>query len=167
MSALQEQLADRAAISDVVLGYATALDQRDWPFLRSLCADVIGVDYSSFQPGFALTLASDEWVKLMAGGFGGFDATQHISSNHVHCIEGDHAICVSYLQASHFLAAGDITACATVFGYYTNRLLRTQQGWKFEHITLTVKARTGDLSVFSRAAARHAADRQDERPAIS
>jgi len=34
-----QQLLDRATITDVVNRYATGLDRRDWPLLRSIFAD--------------------------------------------------------------------------------------------------------------------------------
>lgn len=38
-------VADRMAISDVVISYATALDTRDWSLLRSILCDRVWIDY--------------------------------------------------------------------------------------------------------------------------
>lgn len=147
-------LADRAAISDIVIAYATALDTRDWGLFGSIFADEVTVDYRSFDPDFAFTLPAARFVEMMQSGFGGFDATQHISSNHVHAIEGGRATCVSYMQASHFVVRDGATACATFFGHYTNRLIRTPGSWRLSELTLTVTARLGDMRVFEWAADR-------------
>lgn len=151
------RLADRAAISDVVIGYATALDTRDWALFRTIFAEEVTVDYRSFDPSLAYTLPAERWVAMMREGFGGFDATQHISSNHVHALAGDAATCISYMQASHFIVREGATACATFFGYYDNRLVRTAAGWRLAAITLNVTARTGDMRVFEWAAERRQA----------
>lgn len=148
------ELADRAAVSDVVLAYATALDTLDWPLFRSIFADQVRVDYRSFDPSLDFTLPADDWVAMMQRGFGGFDATQHISANHVHRIDGDRATCVSYMQASHFVTRGGETFAATLFGRYVNELERMGQGWRLSAVTLHVSARTGDMRVFEWAAAR-------------
>ena len=150
-------LADRAAISDVVIAYATALDTRDWVLFHSIFDEQVTVDYRSFDPALFFTVSSREWTDMLSGGFGGFDATQHISSNHVHDVAGDSATCVSYMQASHFFVRDGQTACATFFGHYVNRLVRTPQGWRLSAVTLNVTARTGDMRVFDWAKERLAA----------
>jgi hypothetical protein len=141
-------LADRAAISDIVIGYATALDTRDWKLFRAIFADAVKVDYRSFDPRLDFTTSADEWVAMLSSGFGAFDATQHISSNHVHTLNGDNATCVSYMQASHFVVRDGETFCATFFGYYVNELVRTAQGWRLSGVTLNVTAKNGDMRVF-------------------
>jgi hypothetical protein len=153
-------LSDRAAISDTVIAYATALDTRDWVLFRQIFADVVTIDYRSFDPALAFTLPADQWVHMLSSGFGGFDATQHISSNHAHRIDGDDATCTSYMQASHFFVRDGTTACATVFGYYVNRLVRTDEGWRLVGIKLQVTARTGDMRVFEWARERLTASNQ-------
>ncbi len=150
-------LADRAAISDIVHGYATALDTLDWTLFRTIFAETVTIDYRSFDPALAFTIPADDWVAMLKGGFGGFDATQHISSNHVHDIDGDRARCVSYMQASHFVVRDGQTACATYFGYYVNGLIRTPDGWRLSDVTLNVTARTGEMRVFEWAAERRGA----------
>jgi hypothetical protein len=150
-------LADRAAISDIVTAYATALDTRDWALFYRIFADPVTIDYRSFDPALFFTVSSRQWTDMLSRGFGGFDATQHISSNHVHELEGDAATCVSSMQASHFFVRDGETACATFFGHYVNRLIRTEAGWRLSAVTLNVTARTGDMRVFDWARERLAA----------
>jgi len=142
-----QTLRDRAAISDVVIQYATALDQRNWGLLRSILADPIHIDYSSFFPGADASMPADEWVGRV-GQLSRFYATQHMSTNHVHSIDGDEASCVSYMQAGHFLKHEDIDYACFLYGYYTNLLTRTDAGWKIRKCTLTVTAALGDDRVF-------------------
>jgi hypothetical protein len=150
---LSDTLADRVAISDVVVAYATALDTRRWPLLRSILTDPIAIDYTSYDPSLDLVMPADEWVRRVSW-LRGFHATQHLSTNHVHSIEGDQATCVSYMHAGHFFDKGGESHLCTLFGHYTNRLQRTSDGWKIAKCTLTITARQGDERVFAWALAR-------------
>src|SRR5262245_28969903 len=96
-----ETLIARAEISDVVLRYATGIDRRDWTLFRSCFADEVELDFTSWSGGEVRRTDADEWVAGVAAVLSGFDATQHISSNHVHTIAGDRATCVSYMIAHH------------------------------------------------------------------
>lgn len=142
-----QDLADRTAISDVVIRYATALDTRDWALLRSILMDPVHIDYTSFDPTLDKVMPADAWVDSVRQ-LAGFDATQHISSNHVHRLNGDRATCVSYMQAGHFLKRPDGDYHCFLHGFYTNNLVRRPEGWKIEKCTLAITASHGDSRVF-------------------
>lgn len=141
------ELADRAAISDVVIAYATALDRRDWRLLRSILCDRVRIDYTSFDPALDCEMAADEWVNRVRQ-LAGFTATQHLSTSHVHDLRGDEATCVSQMQAGHFLTRADGDHSCFLYGYYTNGLQLELSGWKIAQCRLTITARTGDPRVF-------------------
>lgn len=152
MSDALQLLQERAAISDVVIAYATGLDRGDWSLYRSIFTDEIEMDFASvgLRPG---VYQADDWVRDARTLFAGFQATQHTSTNHVHDIRGDRATCVSSMQAEHFVepepgteADGDATRW-TIGGYYTNELVRTDAGWKLCKITLTVTWSRGNPEV--------------------
>ncbi|MDD3352102.1 nuclear transport factor 2 family protein [Zoogloea sp.] len=147
MSATPELIADRLAISDVIINYATALDTRDWGLLRSILTDRVAIDYTSFDPDLDLEMDASEWVHRVRG-LAGFDATQHLSTNHRHVIDGDQATCISYMHASHFLTHAGADHVCVLYGYYTSQLLRTAAGWKLRKVKLTITARHGDARVF-------------------
>ena len=151
-----QSLIDRTAISDVVFRYATALDTRDWLLYRSCFTDNIEIDFSSWNPEVKAALSADQWTGMAKAGISGFDATQHISSNHVHTLNGDQAVCVSYMQAEHFLETDDGMKECTLGGFYTNDLVRTDDGWKISRCTLKVTWSRGDYGVFELAAAHYA-----------
>ncbi|MFN0146348.1 MAG: nuclear transport factor 2 family protein [Dehalococcoidia bacterium] len=146
-------LADRAAISDVVHRYATGLDTRDWTLLRSIFTDEVDMDFTSVRMR-AGRMKADDWVESARVLFAGFDATQHLSANHVHDIRGDEAICTSYMRAEHFVANLEGENSYTMGGYYTNRLVRTAGGWKLCAVTLTVNWNRGNRDVLRLAARR-------------
>ncbi|MFQ5697663.1 MAG: nuclear transport factor 2 family protein [Myxococcota bacterium] len=137
-----QALVDRAAISDVVVRYATGLDRRDWSAFRSVFTDEIEMDFESVGIP-AGRVSADAWVADARALFAGFDATQHQSSNHVFDLRGDEAICISSMQAEHFVGEERWT----IGGYYTNELVRTAGGWKIHGLILTVTWQRGNREV--------------------
>jgi len=140
-------LIDRAAISDVVNAYATAVDSRDWDLFRSLFTERLFLDFRSFHPSLYRELSVDELVgmtRLIAG----FDATQHLSANHVHRLAGDRATCISYVHAGHFLKRDGQDHACFLYGYYTYELARGSEGWKIDRYGLQITAQHGDSRVF-------------------
>jgi hypothetical protein len=143
-----QTLLDRAAISDLVNAYATAVDTRDWGLFRTLFTDRVFIDMRSLDPTRYKEISAAELLDL-AKPLANFDATQHLSSNHRHAIDGDQATCVAYMHASHFLKrdGGDFYCVLT--GYYTYSLVRTAAGWKISKYALQVTGQHGDPRVFA------------------
>ena len=156
-----EDLIARAEISDVVNRYATGIDRRNWALYRSIFADEVDFDFTTWSGGEPRRMKADDWVAGVRAGLSGFDATQHVSSNHVHTIEGEAATCVSYMMALHYLVEGGERRMQALGGFYTNRLLKGAEGWKVHACTLTVTWEMGDRGLFEIAQKRWAA-----RPAV-
>lgn len=149
-----EVLLDRAAISDVVNRYATGIDRRDWVLYRSCFADEAVFDFVSWSGGEPRHLRADDWVLGVQGGLSGFDATQHISSNHVHQIDGDSATCVSYMNALHYIVEDGNRQMQAIGGYYTNDFKRIAGEWRIVACKLTVTWEMGDRALFEIARER-------------
>ena len=149
-----EALLARAEVSDVVHRYATGIDRRNWELFRSCFADRLELDFTSWSGGEPRTVEADEWAAGVKGTLSGFDATQHVSSNHVHQIAGDEATCVSYMMALHHLVDDGQRLMHAIGGYYTNRLRRSAGGWKIHGCKLTVTWEMGDRGLFQVARAR-------------
>lgn len=155
-----ETLLARAEISDVVHRYATGIDRRDWSLYRSCFADEVEIDFTSWNGLPPRTARADEWVEGVRNGLSGFDATQHVSSNHVHTIAGDEATCVSYMMALHHIVDGDERKMQAIGGYYTNQLRRWPDGgWRIHACKLTVTWERGDRALFQVAQGRWQAGR--------
>ena len=148
------RLIDRMAISDVVIAYATGVDRRDWALYRSIFTDPVRIDFASWSGAPASDVAADAWVAGVKAALTPFDATHHASTNHVVTIDGDRARCVSQMMALHHLVTGDAREMHAIGGYYTNSLVRTEEGWKIAVCALTVTWEMGDRGLFARAAAR-------------
>ena len=152
-----ETLIARAEISDVVNRYATGIDCRDWPLYRSIFADEVLFDFTSWSGGEPHTIRGDDWVENVRTALSGFDATQHLSSNHVHTIDGEAATCVSYMVALHHIADPGGRRMHGIGGHYTNRLRKGPDGWKIHACALKVTWEMGERGLFQIAAARWAA----------
>jgi hypothetical protein len=151
-------LEDRQAVVDLVVQYATGVDRRDWAVYEACFTDPCEIDFSSWSGRPAATMPAGEWVRKVRSTNGNFDATQHLSTNHVVTFDSaDTATCVSYLQAQHWFSAerlrdlghdADEPRWCTLGGYYTNSVVRTDAGWRIARCRLTVSWVTGDPSVF-------------------
>ena len=144
---------DHEAITRKLYEYAYGIDTRDWDLYRSIFADSITADFSSYNGDPAATLPADGWVSGLKPLFTGLDATQHSISNPLVDIDGDSARCRAYMQAAHFLEDWPAPEF-TIGDYYDDRLVRTSAGWRISAFTLTVWWRRGDDALMAEAAQR-------------
>ena len=148
-----EQLLDRTAITDVVNSYATGLDRRNWPLLRSIFTDEIDMEYSSvgIKPG---RFTADKWVRNSEVLFAGFGATQHTLSNHAFEFSGDTARCTAYMRAEHFIEDAPVDNRWTIGGYYVVDLKRVDARWRIYAMALHVTWQTGNRQLSNLAIER-------------
>jgi ketosteroid isomerase-like protein len=131
---MQLELADRAAIVDVVVAYATAVDIRDWERLGSLFTGDACWEYTGSGE---LLRGPDAIVARISASVQRFDATHHLNGNHVAAVRGDDAEHTCYFQAQHVrlgLPGGENFLAG---GRYDDRLRRTPDGWRFTHRRIT------------------------------
>src|SRR5262249_41691831 len=106
-----DRVHDRQAIVDVVVQYATGIDTRDWELYRSCFTDPCEIDFSSWSGRPAAVMPADQWVDMVRARNGGFESTQHMSTNYVVRFESDdQATCVSYVQAQHWFSPERLAA---------------------------------------------------------
>lgn len=115
-------------------------------------------------------MTADDWVAKVRRTNGGFDATQHLMSNHwVTDLPSDEVsgevTCVNEVQAQHWFSGASMAAAGhpeqparcTLGGHYTNRYRRAAHGsWVIVSCQLTVRWVTGDPSIFDLARTRGA-----------
>jgi 3-phenylpropionate/cinnamic acid dioxygenase small subunit len=130
-------IADRLAISDVLIRYATALDTRNWDLFRTCFTDDCVCDYDPVGPreGYA------DFEALARGYVEPLAATQHLVTNHVIEISGDTATARSYAHAMHVSATG---AQFVIAGAYEDELVRTSDGWRIRHRKFPISWWSGD-----------------------
>jgi 3-phenylpropionate/cinnamic acid dioxygenase small subunit len=141
-----QELADRAAIVDAVIAYATALDNRDWPRLAALFTDDACWEYSSsgerlLGPAAIVARISTSLARL--------DATHHLNGNHVASVHGDEAEHTCYYQAQHVRLGLPDGERFLGGGRYDDRLRRTADGWRFTQRTITSVWSEGNPAVIA------------------
>lgn len=149
-------LVDRTRIVETVYRYATGIDRRDWDLYRSVFADEVTMDFSSWNGRPAVTMPADEWVAGVVPLFEGLDATQHVLTQPTVEIDGDRATCTVYMSAEHFLWNDRGDDWHSLGGWYTDTLVRTADGWRIDGVTLTVLWNKGNRGVLHLARERTA-----------
>ena len=141
LEARVRRLEDRVLISDRVISYAVAVDQRDWVLFADCFTDPVHADYS--ENGLAAAdFARDDLVDIVRSAVSGYTATQHLSANHLIDFDPDdpdRATCHSSMYAQHHLADGE--ELLILRGWYANHLVRVANGWKIDRIVQHVSWR--------------------------
>ena len=131
----EQMIMDRFEIIDVFNRYAIGVDKRDKELYGSCFTDELDVNVT----GEVVKLKSHAWVDMAFSAVGAFEKTQHIIANHTININGDEADAVAYLQAHHFNKGNTWS----VWGYYSNKFVRTSEGWKINSLKLTMEWHNG------------------------
>jgi hypothetical protein len=154
MDDVLQELRDRLELTDLIHKYATGIDTRDWALFRSIFADELFMDFSSYSGAPGSKMTGDDWVAGCQRMLPGFDATQHSLSNFVFDIQGADATVTVYMQAEHFIANKLGDNSHTLGGYYIHKLRRGQGGWRIHATTLQVLWSRGNRHVYQLAAER-------------
>jgi hypothetical protein len=151
------ELARRGAVLDVQHDYGFGIDLRDWTLYRSVFAEEVHFDFTSWYGGAPFVLPADDWVDRVRARQSGFDGTQHQMTNPRVAFDADGATCVTYVVARHYLRIDDAHHVQAIGGYYTNRMVESADGWRIAQCRLTVLWTHGDRGLFDIAAARFSA----------
>ena len=131
-------LVDRAEITELFHSFARAIDEKD-------------------QAAYAETFAEDGAVTLPHGRYEGREAiramrgppphwgTHHIQGNHQVTVDGQSATARAYVIASHTFEKTVLSENARAGGWYDATLTRTDEGWRFKSIALTIIWNTGEM----------------------
>ncbi|MCK9899604.1 MULTISPECIES: nuclear transport factor 2 family protein [Parafrankia] len=148
---------DRERICDVVLRYATGIDQRDWNLLRTCWTPEVEADYGAFGQ----FTSADALTETMARTHENMGPTFHRISNIVIEIDGDQASVRSYVHGVLMVTPDDPGNWVDVIGSYEDVLIRTTEGWRISRriartartLTASTALRTGSGLDGSRRAA--------------
>jgi hypothetical protein len=154
MSRRSLDLADELAVCRILYQFAAGIDTRNWTLYRSVFTDEIDLDYSSYRAESVGRISADDWVGRARVLFSGLDASQHCLYNPLVDILGDTAVITIYVQAEHFLINSSGDNWFTLGGYYNDRLVRTEAGWKITAKKLVVTWNRGNRHVLAMAADR-------------
>jgi len=137
-------LVDRAAIVDVTVRYAWALDTKSWDDL-----DEVFVPEATAHLTEELT--GREAIKhRVRRALDHLDSSQHLVTNHQIVVDGDRASCRCYLQAQHVRESAPGSPNFIVAGRYDDQLVRTVEGWRIARRELVIMWTDGNPSVTRR-----------------
>jgi len=151
---MASELEEKAAIQALILNYAWGIDSRNWTLFRSIFADEVEIDFSSFNGSPGSKMSADNWVAGCEMMLPGFDATQHVFTNFMIDVKDDTATAIVYMKAEHFIANSLGDNSHTLGGHYTHQLKRSQDRWKIHATTLTVTWSRGNRQVYELARQR-------------
>ena len=122
-----ETLLDRAEISDLLDEYAYAIDTRDFDLVASLFTEDATLDYTSSGGPRA---PRDDVVEWLRASLPAVALTQHLLTNRRIRIDGNTATARTELFNPLLFDGDDGTQLLLLGGDYTDRLVRTDRGWR-------------------------------------
>ena len=127
-------LADRAAISDLIVENARCLDARDWEAFRDIWVE----DARLAVPGLALE-GRDEIVGVVSSpeSLPQWDATQHLTAPPQIHLDGDTATARVNFLSVHVRDASKPHKHSTGSGWYDCEFRRTPDGWRYTSSEVT------------------------------
>ena len=147
-------MTDQQAICETVYRYGYALDNRDWVLYRSVFADTVHFDFSTYSGRPPIDMRADDLVASAALLFAGFAATQHTMTNPLVLIDGDRATCSMYIQAAHSVEPEPEAPWFIMGGHYEDTLVRSSSGWLLDGVTMKLRWTQGDRSIMRTAVQR-------------
>lgn len=134
---------EHQAIEEVLFGYASALDERNWTGL----AQIFSADAVADYRGIGVFEGRGAIVGVVRDFLEACGPTQHMIGNVRVAFEDGIARSRCYLQATHCGIGRHAGKTMTVWGEYRDRLERRPEGWRIVHRTLIVQHVDGDIGV--------------------
>jgi len=131
--------------------YAQGIDTRDFDLLRSIFTAEITMNFYDYNGLPAITLSADEWVSNVSELMTGLGATQHVMTNPIVDIHGKAATCRMYMKAEHFLQNSQGSSDYTIGGYYIDQLVRANDTWLINAVTLKLFWQRGNRNIMDLA----------------
>ena len=137
-------------VVETVSRFGMLVDARDWDSFRSLFTDSVEFDYSDIGD-VSDTLSPDEIAKNASESFSGFEATQHIISNHQVEVIDEVATCNAYVRAMHILPNEQGEPWLEIGGRYDAELICSESDWKIQSWKFSIMWSRGNQNLFSLA----------------
>ncbi|SOX56066.1 nuclear transport factor 2 family protein [Mycobacterium ahvazicum] len=133
---------DRTAVIDVVNRYALAVDTRQWDLLDQVFDTEADID---FGRGARWSNRAD-LKKAFAAVHADYEATLHVTTNHVVSVQGDTAHCLSYVHGLFVKKTQGGNEFESA-GWYDDRLSRRGAAWWITQRTCTMVWSKGNPKV--------------------
>ncbi len=122
-------LEDRARIGDLVVGYAFAIDERDWQAFETLFTPDAHIDYASAG---GITGPPAKVAAWMPQAMSMFAWTLHsVATHRLEATGPDTAKGALHMFARHGLVFDGANEVMDVSGLYYDEYVRTPAGWRF------------------------------------
>lgn len=145
----QERLAAieaRLAITEILNAYALYIDRRRWDDFEGLFADTVELSLIRTDQQW-VTMTKSELAHRARGGFETYDATQHISANHVITLAGSAATAWSTLNATHHVKSAEGGQFQQQVGYYEHHFAYDEK-WRITKLRQIVHWQRGNQQIF-------------------
>ena len=127
---------DQVQIGDVLVRYATGIDQRDWELFRTCWTSDVVADYGDIGEFTGV----DAVTEFMVASHDAMGPTHHRLSNFVIDVgrdgDPDRACARCYVHAVLIAVPGDSSSWIDALGHYDDIFLRTTDGWRISHRTV-------------------------------
>jgi hypothetical protein len=127
-----QQWVDRAEITDVIVRYTRALDQRRWEEFDTVFTPDAHVDYSAFG---GTTGDLEATKKFLADSMAIFAKTQHMLGLPEITIDGDRATAVTPCHNPMLIGSGKDSKVMVCSLWYHHELVRTNAGWRISRLS--------------------------------
>jgi SnoaL-like domain len=146
MDAAVRALVDRQEIVDTIVRWAYTLDTKDCAAARTCFTDEVETDYSDPHGPGPTRLTAEAFVELRRRAHEKL-MTQHLSTNHLVTLDGDHATCVSATLIHRLDPERQSDNTFDTLAHYTHTLVRTAAGWRIARIKQSVVWNRGNSSI--------------------
>ncbi|MFG2291137.1 nuclear transport factor 2 family protein [Streptomyces sp. NPDC048595] len=148
---------DRYAIIETCDRMGWHTDRHEWDKATALFTHKVLLDYTSLLGGTPVTLTATELIDSWVAVLGGYDASQHLMTNHLVTLDGDTAECTASFQATHRLENPLGSPLWRIGGTYRFHLVRSGDNWKIDELAMSILWAEGNKNIADIAAERQRA----------
>jgi 3-phenylpropionate/cinnamic acid dioxygenase small subunit len=131
---MDKLLEDKSLIGEVLVRYATGIDQRDWDLFRTCWTPDVVADYGDIGQFVGVDALTD----FMFASHHAMGATHHHLTNFDIHVDGDRADVRCYVHAVLIAVPDDTSSWIDALGHYDDVFTRTADGWRISHRTVHI-----------------------------
>jgi hypothetical protein len=144
---LNNDLATRQEVEDVVVRMFVATDERNWTALMSCFTDPFTLDMTSLAGGAPASMTPAQIANAWAEGFKPLDHVHHQIGNLRTVVAGETATVKCYGIALHHRAQAIGGKTRTFVGTYEMQLMVVTGHWRISHLTFNLKFIDGNAEL--------------------
>jgi hypothetical protein len=155
-----QELKDKSDIAEVMYRYALALDTKAYDGLDEVFVEDARMMHVSPESADDIAISGkpmegrEEIKRVCSSILNGLTATQHFTGHPIIEIRGDSATSKAYLHEQHYHSGDAGEETLETGGVYTDRWIRTSEGWRIVERQLKPIYWYGDMALLDRAMAR-------------